>query len=160
MSAQLLREQLYGAYKNRGMMYYHIFQELRKAVGDKKAADIMKGGIYNRGLEIGKKYEKFAPADLEGLKDAFLAGSADQGKMFQPEVVRCDGEGLDIHMRNCPLREAYEEAGLSDEEIATMCDIAAVVDYGTFEGAGFRFFADTWKPGEAGCCRLHIRPGK
>ena len=160
MSAQLLREQLYGAYKNRGMMYYHIFQELRKEVGSEKAAAIMKRGIYNRGLEIGKKYEKFAPADLEGLKDAFLAGSADQGKMFQPEVVRCDGEGLDIHMRNCPLREAYEEAGLSDEEIATMCDIAAVVDYGTFEGAGFRFFADTWKPGEAGCCRLHIRPGK
>ena len=160
MSEQILRQQLYGAYKNRGMMYYYIFQELRKAVGDKKAADIMKGAIYNRGLEIGKKYEKFAPADLEGLKDAFLAGSADQGNMFRPEVLRCDGEGLDIHMRSCPLKEAYEEAGLSDEEIATMCDIAAVVDYGTFEGAGFRFFADTWKSGEEGCCRLHIRPGK
>ncbi|MGD8916661.1 MAG: L-2-amino-thiazoline-4-carboxylic acid hydrolase [Syntrophobacterales bacterium] len=160
MFEQILREQLYGAYKNRGMMYYHIFQELRKEVGDEKAADVMKRGIYKRGLEIGKKYKEFAPADLEGVKNAFLAGSADQGKMFQPEVLRCDGEGLDIHMRNCPLKEAYEEAGLSDEEIATMCHIAAAVDYGTFEGAGFRFFAETWKPGEAGCCRLHIRPGK
>jgi len=139
MFEQILREQLYGAYKNRGMMYYHIFQELRKEVGE---------------------YKEFAPADLEGVKNAFLAGSADQGKMFQPEVLRCDGEGLDIHMRKCPLKEAYEEAGLSDEEIATMCHIAAAVDYGTFEGAGFRFFAETWKPGEAGCCRLHIRPGK
>jgi hypothetical protein len=160
MVEQTLRDQLYGAYKNRGMMYYHIFQELRKEVGEERAADIMKRGIYNRGLEIGKKYRKFAPADLEGVKDAFLAGSADQGKMFQPEVLRCDGEGLDIQMNSCPLKEAYVEAGLSDEAIATMCDIAAVVDYGTFEGAGFRFFAHTWKPGEEGCCRLHIRRGK
>jgi len=160
MGEEMLREQLYGAYKNRGMMYYHIFQELRKEVGDERAAEIMKRGIYNRGLEIGKKYTKFAPADLEGLKDAFLSGSADQGNMFRPAVLRCDGTGLDIHMGRCPLKEAYEEAGLSDEEIAKMCDIAAVVDYGTFEGAGFRFFADTWKPGQEGCCRLHIRPGK
>lgn len=160
MSEEVLREQLYGAYKNRGMMYYHIFQELREEVGDEKAAEIMKQGIYNRGLEIGKKYSQFAPADLEGLKNAFLAGSADQGKMFQPEVLRCDAKGLDIQMRSCPLKEAYEEAGLSDEEIAMMCDIAAVVDYGTFEGAGFKFFVDTWKPGETGCCRLHIRPRK
>ena len=160
MSEEVLREQLYGAYKNRGMMYYHIFQELRKEVGDERAAEIIKRGIYNRGLEMGKKYEKFGPTDLEGLKDAFLAGSADQGKMFQPEVLRCDTEGLDIQMRSCPLKQGYEEAGLSDEEIARMCDIAAVVDCGTFEGAGFRFFADTWKPGEEGCCRLHIRPGK
>ena len=160
MSEETLRSQLYGAYKNRAMMYYHIFQELKREVGDERAAEIMKRGIYNRGLEIGDKYKKFSPADLEGLRDAFLAGSADQGNMFRPEVVRCDGEGLDIQMRSCPLKEAYEEAGLSDEEIATMCKIAAVVDYGTFEGAGFRFYADTWKPGEEGCCRLHIRPGK
>ena len=159
MSEENLRQQLYGAYKNRGMMYYHIFQELRAEVGEGRAVDIMKRGIYNRGLEIGKKYKKFAPADLEGLKNAFLSGAADQGKMFQPQVLRCDGAGLDIQMQKCPLKEAYEEAGLTDEEIATMCNIAAVVDYGTFEGAGFRFYADTWKPGEEGCCRLHIRPG-
>jgi hypothetical protein len=143
MSEAILRQQLYAAYKNRGMIYYHIFQELRKEVGEEKAAEIMKRGIYNRGLEIGKKYAKFSPADLEGLKDAFLAGATDQGKMFQPEILRCDAEGLDIQMRNCPLKEAYQEAGLSDKETARMCDIAAEVDYGTFEGAGFRFFAGT-----------------
>lgn len=160
MSEEILREQLYAAYKNRGMMYYHIFQELRKEVGDEKAAEIMKRGIYNRGLEIGRKYAKFGPADFEGLKNAFLASSADQGKMFQPEVRRCDAEGLDIQMRNCPLKEAYQDAGLSDQEIARMCDIAAVVDYGTFEGAGFQFSAETWQPGREGCCLLQVKPGK
>lgn len=160
MVEEILREQLYGAYKNRGMMYYHIFRELKKEVGERRAADIMKRGIYNRGVELSRKYKQFAPMDLEGLKNAFLAGSADLGNMFQPEVLRCDVAGLDIQMRSCPLKEAYREASLSDEEIAGMCEIAAVVDYGIFEGAGFRFSADTWKPGEEGCCRLHIRPGK
>ena len=62
MSEQILRHQLYEAYKNRGMMYYHIFQELRKEVGDERAIEIIKRGIYNRGLEIGKKYAKFGPS--------------------------------------------------------------------------------------------------
>jgi hypothetical protein len=158
MSEEILRQQLNGAYKNRGMMYYHIFRELKKEAGEEKAAEIMKRAIYSRGVEIGKKYAEFAPADLVGLMNAFLASSADQGEMFRPEVLHCDQDGLDIHMRRCPLKEAYQEAGLSDQEITRMCDIAAAVDYGTFEGAGFRFFAQTWQPGEEGCCRLHIRP--
>ncbi len=40
-----------------------------------------------------------------------------------------------------------------------LCHIAGRVDNGTFEGAGFVFSADTWRPGEGGCCYLHIRPG-
>jgi len=159
MSEDALRQQLYAAYKNRAMMYYYIFEELKKEVGADKAADIMKRGIYNRGIDIGKKYLQFSPTNFEGLKNAFLAGSADQGKMFQPEVRRCDQDGLDILMQSCPLKEAYQEAGLSDQQIATMCEIAAVVDYGTFEGAGFKFSAETWKPGQDGCCLLKIRPG-
>jgi hypothetical protein len=159
MSEDALRQQLYAAYKNRAMMYYHIFEEVKKEVGEEKAAAIMKRGIYNRGIDIGEKYARFSPADFDGLKDAFLAGSTDQGKMFQPEVRRCDQDGLDILMRSCPLKEAYQQAGLSDQHIATMCEIAAAVDYGTFEGAGFTFSAETWKPGQDGCCLLKIRPG-
>ena len=160
MSEEDLREHLYASYKNRAMMYYYIFEELRKELGDDKAAEIIKRGIYNRGVEIGKKYASFFPADLEGLKEAFLASSADQGKMFEPEVLRCDPTGLDVKLQSCPLKEAWQEAGLGEQEIATMCDIAAVVDYGTFEGAGFGFSAETWQPGREGCCLLKIRPGK
>lgn len=160
MGEQDLREQLYASFKNRAMMYYHIFEELRKEVGDEKATEIMKRGIYNRGLEIGKKYEEYGPANLEGLKDAFLTSSADRGKMFQPEVLYCDADRLEIKMRSCPLKEAWQEAGLSDQETARMCHIAAVVDEGIFEGAGFQFSGETWRSGREGCCRLQIRPGK
>jgi hypothetical protein len=97
---------------------------------------------------------------MSGLKDAFLEFVPDDGKMFQPELLRCDAEGIDIQFHRCPLKEAWQEAGLSDNEVAKMCKIAARVDNGTFEGAGFKFSADTWRPGGDGCCRLHIRPGK
>jgi hypothetical protein len=83
----------------------------------------------------------------------------DDGKMFEPELLRCDSEAIKIKMRRCPLKEAWQEAGLSDPEISEMCNIAALVDKGTFEGAGFKFSCETWKPGQIGCCRLHIRPG-
>jgi hypothetical protein len=160
MSEADLREQLYASFKNRAMIYYHIFEELKKEVGDEKAAEIMKRGIYNRGVEVGRKYAKYSPADLEGLKQAFLAFSADQGKMFQPEVLRCDSAGLEIKMRSCPLKEAWQQAKLSDQDIVRMCDIAAVVDKGIFEGAGFRISVETWRLGQEGCCLLRIRPGK
>lgn len=38
--------------------------------------------------------------------------------------------------------------------MAKLCDIAAAVDTGTFEGAGFCFSAKTWQPGQTGCGRI------
>ena len=160
MSEQDLRNSLYGSFKNRAMMYYHIFDEMRKEIGEEKAAEIITRGIYKRGLEIGQQFAAYGPSDMNGLKDAFLGFVPDDGKMFQPELLRCDAEGIDIQFHRCPLKEAWQEAGLSDDEVAKMCKIAARVDNGTFEGAGFKFSADTWRPGGDGCCRLHIRPGK
>ena len=93
------------------------------------------------------------------MKEAFLAAIPDEGRMFEPEVERGDAKALDIRFGRCPLREAWKEAGLSDDEVALMCEIASVVDAGTFEAAGFDFSIDTWRPDGDGCCHLHIRPG-
>jgi hypothetical protein len=43
-----------------------------------------------------------APADLGGLRDAFVGGLPDGGALFAPEVVRCDGEGLDLKFHRRP----------------------------------------------------------
>jgi hypothetical protein len=68
-----------------------------------------------------------------------------------------EGAGfLDLNYKDNPLlmsnlhlhRVAY---GLSDAEVAKMCEIGSTIDYGKFEGAGFRFACDTWKPGKRGC---------
>jgi hypothetical protein len=114
--------------------------------------------IYQRGVQNAGRYAPFAPRDLEGLRRAFLANLPDDGALFAPEVVRCDAEGLDIKFHRCPLKQAWLDAGLAEEEVAALCRIAARVDNGLFEAAGFRFHADTYQPGGEGCCFLHVRP--
>ncbi len=159
MSAETLRRQLYDAYKNRAMIYYLIYDELRSELGAERAEAVLARAIYRRGRQSGAKYADLAPADLAGLQERFLSGVPDEGRMFQPEVLHADDRSLDIQFRGCPLRDAWLEAGLPDEEVATLCRIAARVDNGLFEGAGFSFENETWQPGGDGCCRLHIRPG-
>jgi hypothetical protein len=161
MSEEQLREELYDSFKNRAILYYLIFDEMRKELGAEKAEAILSRAIYRRGEQKGRaRYARFAPNNLLALKDAFLHGSADGGRMFDPEVLRADAEALDIKHRQCPLKNAWLEMGLPDEEVATMCRIAARVDDGNFEGAGFQFSAETWQPHGDGCCVLHIRPGE
>jgi hypothetical protein len=160
MSEETLRRQLYESFKNRAMIYHLIFDELRKELGAERAEAILGRAIYRRGEENGKAhFGKFAPNDLAGLKAAFLDAIPDERRMFMPEVLRSDAETLDIKFHACPLREAWQAAGLPDDDVAALCRIAARIDNGTFEAAGFRFFADTWQPNSEGCCCLHIRPG-
>ena len=160
-SEDSLRRQLYDSFKNRAILYYLIYDELRAEVGAQRAEAILARAIYRRGEQKGReKYARYAPDDLAGLKEAFVGGLPDEGRMFQPELLRDEPDALDIKFHGCPLREAWQESGLPDEEVAVLCRIAARIDNGTFEGAGFEFQADTWQPGGDGCCRLHIRPGK
>ncbi len=153
-----LRHQLYDSFKNRAMIYALLYDELCAELGPDRAEEIMGRAIYRRGRQKGAKYAPFAPADLKGLKEAFLGGTPDQGRMFRPEVIRDDEQALDIKFHGCPLKEAWLEAGFPEEKVATLCRIAARVDNGSFESAGFQFHADTYQPGGDGCCYLHIRP--
>jgi hypothetical protein len=159
MGSERLREELVASFQNRAAIYRLLLEELTAEIGAERAHEAMRRAIYRRGQEVGRRFARFAPSDLQGLRDAFLAGIPDEGRLFAPEVLRCDPDELEIRFHRCPLKEFWQEQGLPPEEVALLCDIAATVDYGTFEGAGFRFHAETWKPGEPGCCRLHVRPG-
>jgi hypothetical protein len=158
--AERLRAELYAAFKNRALMYWHVFAELRRALGEPQATALLARAIEARGREIGRQFARYGPADLAGLRDAFVGGVPDGGRMFDPEVQRCDAEALDIKLRRCPLKDAWQEAGVPEVDVATLCRIAGRVDNGTFEAAGFEFSADTWRPGHDGCCHLHVRPGR
>jgi hypothetical protein len=48
----------------------------------------------------------------------------DEDRIFNPEVRRCDEQELEIKMRACPLKEAYQEAGLNEENTARMLEMA------------------------------------
>ena len=73
-----------------------------------------------------------------------------------PFVLRCDRDHLEMQLHGCPLKDAWREAGLPEEKIATLCRIAGAVDKGLFQGAGFKFENKTWVPGAKGCCFLSI----
>jgi hypothetical protein len=157
---QDLRRQLKEAHMSRAMVYAAFYEALAERFGADVAEEVMKRAIYRRGREIGERFAGYGPDDLAGLCAAFLDFVPDRGRLFQPEVRRADAAALDIKFRACPLKEAWQAAGLPEERIATLCRIAGVVDNGTFEAAGFAFSAETWQPGEDGCCFLHVRPGK
>ncbi|HOM18788.1 MAG TPA: L-2-amino-thiazoline-4-carboxylic acid hydrolase [Thermoguttaceae bacterium] len=162
LSAQVeqLRKELRDSYTNRAIIYWFLYDELRRALGSEQAEALMGQAIYRRGEQKGKElYRRFAPNDLAKLREAFVGRLPDRGRLFQPELLRADADALDIKFHACPLREAWQEMELSDTDAAALCRIASRVDYGTFQGAGFRFWADAWQPGGEGCCFLHIRPG-
>ena len=158
MSKDHLRNELQASFKNRAILYYLIFDELRQEFGEQQAIAVLKRAIYRRGQHVGQQFREFAPKDLTGLKNAFLDIIPDEGRLFDPHVVHCDTTSLVIHLNSCPLKDAWEELELDDHDQAVMCEIAGEIDKGTFEAAGFSFEPDTWQPGRSGCCHLHIRP--
>jgi hypothetical protein len=158
VSEEQLRKELIASFKNRAILYWLIFDELRGEMGSERAAAIMKRAIYRRGQQKSAKYSRFAPKDFAGLRDAFVGGIPDEGRLFDAQVKRCNAEGLDVHLENCPLKDAWDELGLDDQDKALMCEIAGVIDQGMFEKAGFAFEPNTWQPGRRGCCHLEIRP--
>jgi hypothetical protein len=151
-----LRDQLAASLKNRALFYLEIYRVLDRELGQARAAELLSEAIRTRGCAVGARFREFAPADFAGLRDAFLSSIPDEGRPFDPDVIACDANGLEIRLRRCPLKEAWQEAGLDDAAIATMCRIAGTVDNGTFESAGFAFSSHTWEPGREGCCHMVI----
>lgn len=156
---QLLIEQLRNAFKSRALVYAAMYEEMAAEFGADKAREVCKRAIYKRGQAIAGHFAPHAPADLGGLKETFLEFIPQARQLFAPEVVQCTENELEIQFHRCPLKEAWVEAGYEGAALANLCDIGGVVDYGTFEKAGFTLQSDTWQPGRDGCCRLHIRPG-
>lgn len=155
-----LEAELRAANANRAVLYYLIFDELRAEVGEEAAMRIMKKAIYRRGVEMGEAIRQFAPARMRELGEYHVAHSAGGGRIFNPEVQRLDDEAFEVLNTTCPLKEAWQAYGLSDAEVAKMCEIGAAIDYGKFEGGGFRFECETWTPGKRGCCTLKAYPGR
>ncbi len=153
------RDDLIGQMKNRALIYLEMYDVLSEELGAQKAEALLSKAIYRRGRQMGAPLRKFSPANLAGLRDAFLANVPGGKEIFQPQVLKDDAGALDIQLHGCPLKDAWREAGLPEEKVATLCRIAGAVDKGLFEGAGFRFENRTYTPGAKGCCYLSIRPG-
>ena len=152
------RAHLIGQLKNRALIYLEMYDVLAEELGPERAEALMTRAIYRRGRSAGKALSRYAPNDLSGLKNAFLAVVPGGEAIFKPKVLRDEPAALEIQLQGCPLKDAWREAGVPEEKVATLCRIAGAVDKGLFEGAGFAFQNRTWTPGAHGCCFLSIKP--
>lgn len=143
--------------KNRARIYYLIFEELGKDVGQDKAVEILKRAIYERGKEKGQLLaEKLGGPDLKKLAQAFVEGKEDIDA-FGHEVVEVEERHTLLRLNGCPLVDAWEEMGLSPDQKKLMCDMAYQIDFGKFEAAGFKLeFNCRIAEGDA-TCDLHVK---
>ena len=124
--------------KNRALFYMNMYQILSEEHGKEEAIRLMQKATYKRGQAKAEKYKgKVNGGDLQAMADSFLQGGASSLNVFGNEVVKVDADYALLRLNGCPLVEAWAEAGLSTENIITMCDIAYQVDFGKFEGMGF-----------------------
>lgn len=150
-----LQQALQGANEARGHLYLAFLRALERRIGREAAVAAMREALRDWGRQLGRGLARHAPDDFAGLARDFVQ-APDGGRMFAPAVHRCDASGIDTQMMRCPLKQAWQDAGLADDEIALLCSIASEADHGTMEAAGFRLEIETWRPGGAGCCRLRI----
>ena len=148
------RAETRAAFENRALMYAAIYDELVEEVGAERAVAVMKRAIHKRGLDVGRKYQAAAAAgDLDEVGRIFCEGSPCGGTLFTPGVEERGEDVIVLRMTSCPLADAWEADGRSAEEIDVLCEIAAAVDEGTFEGAGLDlvFLDRLGKPGSQRC---------
>ena len=155
MNTRHLQHALHDANKERALIYLDIFREIRHRRGEQEAIDILRTALEKRGREFGKSLKSFAPRNFRGVCDAF-AYVPDGGVMFNPEEVRCDDKALELKMRKCPLKEAWQSADVTERELSAVLYCASAMDIVTMDEAGFELEIQTWQPGEEGCCSLKI----
>lgn len=148
------RAETRAAFENRALMYYYIYEELAGELGAERATEIMKRAIHRRGLEVGRKYREAAErGDFAEVGRIFCSGSPCGGSLFEPGIEEQDEGHIVLRMTGCPLVDVWRRQGLGPDEVDRMCEIAAAVDEGTFEGAGLDldFLDRIGKPGSERC---------
>lgn len=147
--------QLYDAIKDRGRLYLAVFRELSKRYGETEAVSVMRDISYAYGKPIGEALACFAPRDFAGMAEGF-ARSPDDGATFLPDIRQLDDACLEVQMMTCPIKDAWVDAGCSDEEICTLLHCASAQDEATLAAAGFDYEIELWSPGKQGCCLTRI----
>ena len=154
------RAETRAAYENRAMMYAAMLDELESELGTQRAAGLMKRGIYRRGRQIGEAYrDAVAAGDLAEVGRIFVESSPVQGALFEPAIYEPPtGDRIILSMKACPLVDAWHKAGLPPERVDLLCEIAAAVDFGTFDDAGLDLeFLDRQPCEDSDTCLLQLK---
>lgn len=156
MSEETLREELEASFRNRADLYRLMHSEMVAELGQERGEALMVRIIHKRGQEVGAGYFKAKGPSALAVGEAFLAVSPDQGRMYPTNVTR-ESDGIEFRVKRCPLKDAWQEAGLDAATTATLCRIAGAFDKGLFEAAGVDFRNETWSAQRGGgCCHIML----
>lgn len=155
--AERLSRELDSAFRNRADLYRLFLDELTAELGAERAEAIMTRTIEQRGKEVAAAaFAGFGPNDAPAIGEAFLAVSPDGGRMYPADVER-SADRIAFKVKRCPLKDAWIEAGVGQDKLATLCRIAGAFDRGLFEATGIRFDNVTWTPDHgSGCCHIAL----
>jgi hypothetical protein len=155
--ADALSWELESAFRNRADLYRLFYEELEERFGPAEAESVMASVVEKRGREVAAlAFSRFGPNDARAIGEAFLAVSPDGGRMYPTDVER-DDKHIAFRVKRCPLKDAWSEAGVGEERLATLCRIAGEFDRGLFEATGVRFSNVTWTAGHGnGCCHIRL----
>lgn len=124
-----VREQL----EHRALWLYLLCDEAGKRGLD--WCDFGSAAIKRCGHTHGANLVKKGKTDsLVGLRKTLFTKPAQM--VFEMKILESTDDKLSIDFHYCPLVKAWQKAGCTDEEIATLCDIAMCGDHGIGEKYG------------------------
>lgn len=153
-----LKREVDDAFKARAHLYRLMLDVIGERHGPDEAEAILTEIVLRRGVEVAQPLFQGCDVTPEAIGRRFLSVSPAGGTLYPHDVKQSDG-AFTISVHRCPLKEAWREAGLSDQRIATLCRIAGAFDKGLFEAAGLGFENSTWSAERGGgCCRITLLP--
>ena len=126
---QAIRAQL----EHRAHWLYLLCDEAGKRGLDWK--DVGCPAVRRCGLSQGAELVNKGGTDsLKGLRKTLFTKPAQL--VFEMDILESTDNKLSIDFHYCPLVKAWQKAGCTDQEIATLCDIAMCGDHGIGECYG------------------------
>jgi hypothetical protein len=151
-----LRRELAEAFAARAHIYRLMLDVLGARHGAAEAESVLAEICRRRGAEVAMLLFRDMPPDPEAIARRFLSVSPDGGDLY-PHDLSATPDSFMIAVSSCPLKNAWRDAGLPPERVATLCRIAGEFDRGLFEAAGVRFDNSTWTEQRGGgCCRITL----
>ncbi len=148
------------ATKQRAAVYAHLFAVLRRKLGEDEAVALMSEAIRAHGTEKSRRSysERALGGDLEQAAREFASPDPVKQLQFAPRVVASGPAEAVISLARCPLVDMWNDMGLPQGDVATLCRIARAVDFGTWEGAlGFSLAFEGTRGEGQGECVLRVR---
>ncbi len=99
-----------------------IYDEMRKAIGETRAREILRAAIRRAAIAAGAELAARTPegADLEGFKSVFPLWTKDDA--LTVEVLRDEPGRFDFNVTRCRYAETYRAMGLGDLGDVLSCD--------------------------------------